>query len=164
MQELESKAGKVIGSSLTNRAYFTSSDATIWVTVIECGIAEGVRLTPVVVFTGASLQGQHFPSNFSMEAELPDWKYDYSLTGWSNSEIALKWLKEVYLIETKPKRPGTWRLLIIRAFEPYQRQIHVDSVAEQSSIALLTTTYFAQDPASRSLSIWATEAVFQAKY
>ena len=55
MQELESLARKVIGTSLTNRAYITSSNATIWVTVIECGIVEGRRLTPVVVFTGASL-------------------------------------------------------------------------------------------------------------
>jgi 4-hydroxybenzoate polyprenyltransferase len=113
MQELESLGGKVIGSSLTNKAYVTSSDATTWVSVIECGTPEGRRLTPVVVFTGASLQGQHFPPGFELEDELPGWKYDYSATGWSNSTIALKWLQEVYLIETKPERPGDWRLLII---------------------------------------------------
>ena len=33
---------------------------------------------------------------------LQVWKYHYSLTGWSNATIALKWLKEVYLPETRP--------------------------------------------------------------
>ncbi|KAK4118920.1 hypothetical protein N657DRAFT_324950 [Parathielavia appendiculata] len=52
MQELETTAGTVIGSSLTNRAYTTSSDTTTWVTVLECGTAEGVRLSPTVVTAG----------------------------------------------------------------------------------------------------------------
>jgi 4-hydroxybenzoate polyprenyltransferase len=113
MQELDSKGGKVKGTSLTSSAYVTSSDGTTWVSVIEAGTAEGRRLSPVVIFTGASLQGQWFPPGFRLEAEFPDWRYDFSSTGWSNAEIALKWLKEVYLVETKPKSPSEWRLLIL---------------------------------------------------
>ncbi len=66
-----------------------------------------------MIFTGASLQGQWFPPSFRLEAEFPDWQYDFSPTGWSNADIALKWLKEVYLVETKPKSPSEWRLLIL---------------------------------------------------
>jgi len=36
---------------------------------------------------------------------LKTWKYDYSAIGWSNEQIALKWLNEVYLPETKPRDP-----------------------------------------------------------
>lgn len=112
MQEMETTAGTVIGSSLTRRAYTTSSDTTTWVTVIECGTAEGVRLSPTIVFTGASLQGQWFPPKAELEVDFLDWKFDYSLTGWSNSQIVLKWLKEVYLPQTQPQG-DEWRLLIL---------------------------------------------------
>ena len=56
MQEVESiEGGKVISDSLTLRAYKETSKATTWVSVIKAVTAVGVRLTPVVVFTGASL-------------------------------------------------------------------------------------------------------------
>lgn len=113
LQEGESGSGKVLGSSVTSRAYVTSSDATTWVSIIECGTAEGKRLTPCVVFTGASLQGQWYSQNFEKERELPGWKYDFSSTGWSNADIALKWLKEIYLPETQPENRGEWRLLVL---------------------------------------------------
>lgn len=113
MQELEIRAGTVIGSSLTRRAIVTASDDTTWVSVIECGTAEGKRLSPVVIFTGASLQGQWFPHNFRFEEELPSWRYKYSATGWSNNEIAIDWFKHVYLLETKPANASDWRLLIL---------------------------------------------------
>jgi len=58
MQEVEStEGGKVIRDSLTTRAYKETSKATTWVSVIEAVTVGGWRLTPVVVFTGASLQG-----------------------------------------------------------------------------------------------------------
>ncbi|KAK4198013.1 hypothetical protein QBC40DRAFT_298770 [Triangularia verruculosa] len=40
MQELETRAGTVIGSSLTRHAVVTASDDTIWASIIECGTAE----------------------------------------------------------------------------------------------------------------------------
>jgi len=58
MQEQETIARTVIGDSLTGRALIESPNNTTWVTVIEAVTAEARRLTPVVIFTGASLQGQ----------------------------------------------------------------------------------------------------------
>jgi len=55
MQEGETEAGTVIGDSLIPRALVTSSEGTTWVSIIEAVTVEGVKLTPVVVFTGASL-------------------------------------------------------------------------------------------------------------
>ena len=113
MQEQETIAGTVIGDSLTGRALVESPNSTTWVTVIEAVTAEARRLTPVVIFTGASLQGQWYPPFMKKHPVLKTWKYDYSATGWSNEQIALKWLNEVYLPETKPRDPQEWRLLIL---------------------------------------------------
>ncbi|KAL8402246.1 hypothetical protein RB596_008852 [Gaeumannomyces avenae] len=106
VQEGESRAGKVVGSALTKATEVKQSDCTTWATIIEAITAAGARLTPVVIFTGSSLQGQWFP------AQIKPWKYDHTPTGWSNASIALRWLLEVYLPETKPS-DGSWRLLII---------------------------------------------------
>ncbi|UPL00235.1 hypothetical protein LCI18_011169 [Fusarium solani-melongenae] len=62
--------------------------------------------TPAVIFTGQNLQGQW------SDPPWPDWKYDYTSTGWSNSLIFRKWFVEVFLPETEPP-PGKWRLLIL---------------------------------------------------
>ncbi|KAL8284992.1 hypothetical protein RB600_009431 [Gaeumannomyces tritici] len=106
IQEGESRAGKVVGSALTKATEVKQSDCTTWVTILEAITAAGVRLTPVIIFTGLSLQGQWFPAQFQ------PWKYDHTPSGWSNASIALRWLLEVYLPEAKPS-DGSWRLLVI---------------------------------------------------
>ncbi|KAM5349768.1 hypothetical protein ACJ41O_006273 [Fusarium nematophilum] len=104
--EGETKAGKVVGTSLTSLSTVSESDSRTWVSIIEAIAANGDALTPVVIFTGLNLQGQWFPDLF------PDWKYDCTESGWSNSLIFRKWFLEVYLPETKPKT-GLWRILIL---------------------------------------------------
>ena len=70
LQEGESRAGIVLGTSLTRRAYVTASDSTNWVSILECGTATGKRLTPCVVFQGQHLQGQWYSPDFELEKEL----------------------------------------------------------------------------------------------
>jgi hypothetical protein len=113
LREGESRAGKVLGTSLTPRSYVTSSDATAWVTVIECGTAEGVRLPPCVILQGEDLQGQWYGANWDIKKEFPGWEFDTSPSGWSNARIALKWLKEIYIPRTTPENPTEWRLLVL---------------------------------------------------
>ncbi|RYP17078.1 hypothetical protein DL767_010080 [Monosporascus sp. MG133] len=107
VREGETKKGRVIESVLTKRGPRKVSEATAWTTIIEAITAVGRRLTPAVIFTGLSLQGQWFPDCF------PEWKYAFSENGWSNAAIALEWLRKVYLPETKPLKPDDWRLLIL---------------------------------------------------
>ena len=57
MQEVKITTGTIIGDSLTNRSLITSPDRAPWVSVIEAVTVKGRRLTPAIVFTGASLQG-----------------------------------------------------------------------------------------------------------
>jgi len=80
MQEMETATRKVIGNALTNRTYIQTLEGTTWVSVIECGTVEGKRLSPVVVFTGASLQSQWFLEKEEMEKKFMGYKFDYSLT------------------------------------------------------------------------------------
>jgi hypothetical protein len=107
LREGHQRGKKVAGSSLTRRAYTSGSDATSWVSIIQAIQADGSRLTPVVIFTGESLQEQWFPD------EIRPWYYCCSTTGWSNSELALEWLDLVYLPETKPHDPNQWRILLL---------------------------------------------------
>lgn len=114
MQELETSENcKVIGNSLTSRTYKETSKATPWVSVIEAVTADGRRLTPVVVYTGASLQGQWFSNFHKEDLIISTWKYDYSESGFSNTRIFAKWFKEVHLPETRPETASQWRLLIL---------------------------------------------------
>lgn len=96
----------MLGASLTGRCYKTVPDSSPWVSILETITASGKRLSPVVTYTGSIPQAQWFPP------ELPRWKYDYSLTGCTNNNIALCWLREVYLPEAAPENDREWRLLI----------------------------------------------------
>jgi len=44
-------------------------------------MAEGRRLTPVIIFTSGLLYGQWLPPFLSEQEDLCDWKYTYTFTG-----------------------------------------------------------------------------------
>jgi 4-hydroxybenzoate polyprenyltransferase len=113
LQEGESSKNKVVGTALTKVGPRQHSETTNWVSILETITADGRALTPAVIFQGEHLQGQWFEEHF------PNWKYATTSTGWSNNFIALGWLKEVYLQETKPLDPRQWRLLIIDNHNTY---------------------------------------------
>jgi 4-hydroxybenzoate polyprenyltransferase len=103
----ETNGGIVAGTAMTSSSERIKSDNTTWSSIIESVSADGRRLTPCVVFTGENLQGQWFPAVF------PDWKYTCSPTGWSNSDIFVRWFMGVFIPQTKPKDPNQWRLLVL---------------------------------------------------
>uniref|UniRef100_A0A4E9E7R9 HTH CENPB-type domain-containing protein n=1 Tax=Gibberella zeae TaxID=5518 RepID=A0A4E9E7R9_GIBZA len=107
MQLGETRAGIVAGTVMTPRSEVIKSDNSTWVSIIECISAGCRRLTPCVVFTGKNLQGQWFPSIF------PSWKYQASPSGWSNSDIFIRWFIDVFIPETTPSDPSQWRLLVL---------------------------------------------------
>jgi 4-hydroxybenzoate polyprenyltransferase len=107
MQIGETNSGIVAGTEMTSSSERIKPDNTAWSSVIESVSADGRRLTPCVVFTGKNLQGQWFPAVF------PHWKYTSSLTGWSNSDIFLRWSMGVFVPETQPEDPNQWRLLVL---------------------------------------------------
>ncbi|RYP05473.1 hypothetical protein DL765_009822 [Monosporascus sp. GIB2] len=52
-----------------------------------------------------------FP-DFNDEA-YESWYFTTLENGWTNTEIGLKWLREIFIPNTKPKDPKEWRLLVI---------------------------------------------------
>ena len=72
MQETETTTGTVIEDSLTNHAVITGPNNTTWVSIIEAVTAKGRRLTPVIIFTNATLQGQSFPPKLKKEEDIRD--------------------------------------------------------------------------------------------
>lgn len=57
MQEMETVGRTVISDAITSRAFIKTSDDTTWVFVIKCTTVKPRRLTLIVIFTSASLQG-----------------------------------------------------------------------------------------------------------
>jgi hypothetical protein len=48
---------------------------------------------------------------FSPSATTPDWKFGFSSSGWTNDELALIWLRDIFISQTA--RLGKHRLLIV---------------------------------------------------
>ncbi|KAK8073319.1 transposase [Apiospora phragmitis] len=107
VQEGQSDNSTVLGTSRTNRVYRKTGQSTSWVTILESITALGRRLTPAVIFTGQTVQAQWF------NPKITPWKYTSTSSGWSNTQIAERWLDEIYLPETAPADPDQWRLLIL---------------------------------------------------
>jgi hypothetical protein len=107
LQEGESHAGVVRRTILTTVAEKTLSDFTTWITILESISASGRRLKPCVVFSGGTAQGQWFPDM------IPNWMYIATHSGWSDTEILMKWSMKVFLPETKPADESLWRIFVL---------------------------------------------------
>ncbi|KAM5527595.1 transposase [Fusarium oxysporum f. sp. phaseoli] len=59
---------------------------------------------------GKELQKQWFLNEFE---SIADWHYITSPNGWTDNHIALGWLKDVYLPQTKPRDASDARLIIL---------------------------------------------------
>jgi hypothetical protein len=81
-----------------------------WTSFLECISATGVALPPAVTFKGKSIQQQWFPAD---KAELKQWKFTATDKGWINRVVALEWLEEVFIPQTRPQAPSQRRLLIL---------------------------------------------------
>ena len=83
-----------------------------WITTIACICADGTSLPPALVYEAVSGNVQ--------DSWLQDFDHDKhkafftsSPSGWTNNEIGLAWLKQVFDRETKPKAKRAYRLLIL---------------------------------------------------
>ena len=121
--------GLVMGASEKRRVYVRGAGDREWISIVHAVSASGRSTTPVVIFKGTSLQAQWFPDGF------PDWHFTYSTNGWTCSEIALHWLKKVFLPETKPTE-DRWRLLILDGHSTHE---NIDFMWEcfQNKVCLL---------------------------
>lgn len=101
--------GLVLGSSKKRMAIKKQSGLRYWSTIIECISATGRKLNPLVIFQGDTVQQQYFPDKLKPFAH---WFFEATRKGWTNDDIAIHWLKTVFIPETKPQRPSR-RLLVV---------------------------------------------------
>lgn len=111
VQEGESRDETVLGTSATRRARVQKSAATGWVTILHYISALGGHGTMAFIFKGAEVQAQWFSH------DLVENEYASSPKGWTNSDVAVSWLCDIFAKETQPKRtarrPKPWRLLVL---------------------------------------------------
>lgn len=81
-----------------------------WITILACVSADARALPSLVIFCGKNVQ-QWFPNKEDQPYE--DWYFTTSANGWTNNDIAVKWLTEVFIPYTKPDHPDQWHLLIL---------------------------------------------------
>jgi hypothetical protein len=81
-----------------------------WVTAIEAINASGWYLPPMVIFKGKV----HISTWYEYSKDLPsNWVIALSENGWTNNELGLKWLSEVFEKYTVTRTIGKYRLLIL---------------------------------------------------
>jgi len=101
----------VVGSAEPKKKTFLKGAQTrAWTSFIEAVTADSRVLKPGVIFKGKDLQKQWFIDEFRRTA---DWYYITSPNGWTDNHIAVEWLKQVYLPQTKPADEGEARLIIL---------------------------------------------------
>ena len=102
----------VTGSEKRGRPKVVQAGNRDWVTVVEGIGATGRRLPPMVIFKGKLQQAGWY--NEQVAKLLPQGSMvGASDNGWTNNELGLKWLKEIFDKHTRPVTSGRYRLLIL---------------------------------------------------
>jgi hypothetical protein len=63
------------------------------VTIIECTSASGRVLKPMAIHIGKEPEDHWFPPTHL----TPDWEYGFSTSGWTDNELALLWLRRIFI-------------------------------------------------------------------
>lgn len=93
-----------------------------WVTVIECINSAKRRIPAMVIYKGKVFQNIWFDADSGVPK---DWTVAISETGWTNNQLGLIWLKDVFEPNTR-NTTGAKRLLIMdghssHCTEPFER-------------------------------------------
>jgi hypothetical protein len=82
-----------------------------WVTLLACVCASGEVLPPAIIYKGtAGIQSSWVDA---VEVAKHEIFFSNSATGWSNNDIGMAWLEQVFERFTKPKARRDYRLLIL---------------------------------------------------
>lgn len=86
----------MLGSTDGRSTAVKSNAAQALVTVIDSVTAEGIHLPPGIIFKGQKLQWQWFTEQFRSIVP-PEWGFEVSENGWTSNEIAIKWLRDIFV-------------------------------------------------------------------
>ncbi len=87
-----------------------SDQGRSWTTFIEAITAKGRILDPGIIFKGKALQAQWFLDEFK---KIANWHYICSDNGWTDNDIACKWLEDVFLPQMEREDASDPILLIM---------------------------------------------------
>jgi len=126
---------KVIGQAYTNwgqlrkRTRIRNSQKREWVSIIECISGNLTSPQPLIIFAGKSIQLNWVPN------EVPPYKYTYSEKAWSNSDICLWWLNEIFIPQTRPQG-SAYRMLLFDNHETHLTDEFLHNCRRQRIIVL----------------------------
>jgi hypothetical protein len=106
-----------------------------WVTVIGAICADGTTLPPAVIF---SATGEKLQANWTRDVDPKKHSLylGVSPTGWTNDDLGVAWLKQVFDPATKRKARGKYRLLILDGHGSHVTKRFID-YCDQHRILLL---------------------------
>ena len=108
------KSMKVIISSSEKNAFLRQPGNRQTVTVVEAIGTGGQDIPPMVI-----LKGEHHLFGWYKKALPPGWVTAISPNGWTDSYLALEWLKRNFEPYTRPEKSDDWRLLILDGHESH---------------------------------------------
>ena len=73
-----------------------------WVTTIKCINATGWSIPSTIIFKGKV----HIEGWFSKYNLSSNWRIELSPNGWTSDVISLRWLQEVFIPATNPRKVG----------------------------------------------------------
>ncbi len=93
------------------RAYIQDGSRE-WLTLLACICADGTTLPPALIYQSSvgAIQ-ESWLEEFDAQTERAF--FSASPTGWTNNELGLAWLKQVFEPSTRPKARSSYRLLIL---------------------------------------------------
>jgi hypothetical protein len=86
-----------------------------WITLLACICADGSHIEPSLIYQSASGSIQ---DSWLQAFDPNDYRVHFasSPSGWTNNELGLAWLKQVFDRSTKPKAGRSYRLLILDGY------------------------------------------------
>ncbi|THX90076.1 hypothetical protein D6D05_00816 [Aureobasidium pullulans] len=125
--------GLCIGK-INPRKVCRNSQTREWVSIVECISGGGTSVSPLIIFEGLNVNIDWTPD------EPPPYKYKATPTAWTNDEVALAWLNEIFIPETRPRgaQPSNFESAFKKAgLIPFDPQSVIDRPAVVKNPRLL---------------------------
>ncbi len=107
----------VICEATTHLALKKAVEKGEWITCLECVSGAGVALPPLIIFKGVDIQAQWYPD--VNRGLYEDWRFRCSPKGWTSNEIALDWIKEVFIPHIRTSFGNIWVVLVCDGYESH---------------------------------------------
>jgi hypothetical protein len=116
MLGIQNRMRCVVDINVKNRIR-KSSQTRESATIIECISASGMVLSPMVIIAAKTHRNEWYPE---AEPGPGQWHYAKSPNGYTDNELGLEWLEQVFEPQTRERAAGRWRLLICDGHGSYE--------------------------------------------